>query len=129
MRLSSLLEGLCCRAVDLAERYVPKVIPPLCSVAVGRHGLLTTPAGRASRTCRRLTQAMQARIVAGDQLAMDLALRLAVAGAEAPRASAAYWGAHWSRRHLLPCLPGRNLSYALARTGAGSRAASPPGAA
>jgi hypothetical protein len=109
MRVSSLLEGLFCRAVDLVERYVPRVIPPLCTVAAGPYGLLTTPAGRASRTWRRLTRAMQARIVAGDQAAMDLALRLVLAGAVAPRASAAFWGAHWSRRHLLPCLPGRNL--------------------
>jgi hypothetical protein len=106
MLLSTALETVFCGAVDLAERYAPQIIPPLCGLAAGRYGLLTTPAGRASRSYRRLTRALQARIVAGDQAAMDLALRLVLMGADAPRASAAFWGAHWSKRHLLPCLPG-----------------------
>jgi hypothetical protein len=120
MRVSSLLEALFCRAVDLVERYAPTVIPRLCTVAAGPYGLLTTPAGRASHTCRRLTRAMQVRIAAGDRAAMDLALRLVIAGAVAPRASAAFWGAHWSRRHLLPCLPGRSLSDVAARASVAS---------
>jgi hypothetical protein len=120
MRVSSLLEALFCRTVDLVERYVPTVIPPLCTVAVGPYGLLTTPAGRASRTCRRLTQAMQSRIAAGDVAAMDLALRLALAGAVAPRASAAFWIGHWSHQHLLPCLPGRSLGDTSARASVAS---------
>jgi len=109
MLLSAALEKVFCRAIDLAERYAPDVIPPLCTIATGRYGLLNTPAGRASRTCRRLTRALQAQIVAGDQAAMDLALRLVLAGASAPRASVAFWSAHWAKRHLLPCLPGTRL--------------------
>lgn len=109
MLLSVALEGAFCWTIDLVERYAPGVIPPLCTIAAGRYGLLTTPAGRASRTCRRLTHALQGQILAGDRAAMDLALRLALAGAYAPRASVAFWGAHWAKRELLPCLPGMGL--------------------
>lgn len=100
------LETLFCRAIDLLERTSPATVLRLYQLLTGSLDLLSTPAGRASRMCGRLTEAVRLQVMVGNRAAVDLALAQALAGIAASHDSAAYWRSSWARAHLLPYLPG-----------------------
>ena len=100
------LDGALCAAIALVERLAPDCIPTLFIALMAGRGRAGSAPWWTFRTWQRITQAMQARVAAGDEAAMDLVLELVMKGAAAPHNSPEHWRGTWAAQQLVPHLPG-----------------------
>lgn len=98
------LEMALLAAIDLIERLVPQTVAALYRVMNEQRGKEGVSPWWTFRVWRRLTEALQMRVAAGERAAVELVLEVLAAGAQAPPSSAAHWRASWAAHQLVPFL-------------------------